>query len=77
MCTFYYSFQPSQEITEKETDFQGDKQYYKVQRRKMIRLGKFLQMIENMSWFRRTNKILSQKKKLGKMARKETGMMYN
>lgn len=47
MRTPYYFFQSSHEIIGKETDSQGDKHCYMVQRRKMIRLEKFLQMTEN------------------------------
>lgn len=45
------SFQPRYKTADKETDFQGDKQYYKAQRRKVVGLGNFLWMTEDMRWF--------------------------
>lgn len=39
--TLFYSFQPPCEVTEKKTGFQRDKQYDKVQRRKVVGFIKF------------------------------------
>lgn len=77
MCSLYYSFQSPYEITEQETEFQGHKQYYKVQRMKMVGLGQFLWMADNMRWFQRTGKILIGKKVTQMHAGEDAVTKYN